>query len=726
MKKIFLFFMAAALYGGSVFAQNTASTVTFVNTGKMYIGGSSTSYGASSQIALYVPDAVRMLDNNGNVPQIAFANYVSGTNSGGAWRIDGNFYQDSQGNVFTYPYGSGERYGAVFFMGNRGVERYIEPSSTFPTFNRSVSYVAFPAIFIESNDTILVPPRMGIDAAVATTLSGNGRLLLQSYDVDNTNYDASLRVVNTSQQNTAVYTRPDFDFAGGSIIVEKEVGNYRDLVANNTVAGSASPLFGFATPFKNTQQAGYFAGNWVRQPERNANFHTQYVLGNKPSAAGSNTIHRDQYLVNATDIMEPGRAYLIKPRPNGFSYNQLIADGGLGVTGANYLDYDQAKFTFDGKVYTMTPVVERLFADDNLPAYSLNSTTTGTTNWLFGNSYTSAISIPKLVTQISNSTYSFYSVMFYFPAGSTSYLPYTLNGGGIVLQDLTEIPAMSVFMLRLLPQGNQGDFTIGKDLLVHSIIDSGQSDLNPNPAPGRAPGSRLNNQVIFRVTPIENDNIYDLAAIGLRENASLGSDNNDIAKIYMADAAFQLYTLTAPDANNNQSRLSANGVPLTVEQVSMNFKPVPYESRTMVLSVKGVETLSSEDFWIEDLQAETTHHFINGEPYIFTTNPDDAQNRFIVHFKAPKQDNGETGLDNILDSKLSMYAIGKEIFVENLLTSDIGADAAIYDIAGKLIDTFKVTNAPKMSYITKGLVSGTYVVRLNRTNSVSTMKLIIR
>ena len=715
MKKFFLFFIAVILYGGIVFAQNTASTVTFVNTGKMYIGGTSSAYG------LFVPDAVRTLDSMNTANGVMDKSQIL---LDGYWAVGGNFYKDcdgsflGEGNAFVVgSNGITTSTGTIDFVSNRGPGRTI----TYVVgrhFDRNTEYVAFPNIKLSTNDTVKIPPQMGLDATTITA-GGAGRVLLESNGIGSPEkvYDASLRVTGSS-------------VTPGSVIVEKYVWTYRP-------ASEATPaLFGFATPFDGTQNAGYFAGNWVRLPEQNANKHTQYVLGNKPSTINPSVIAYDQFLIYPDTKLIPGRAYIIQPRSRGFNYQTLVDEGGLsGSNGAPAL-YDKDKLVFDGKVYSMTSYTENLFAvQDNLPAYSLTSATTGTTNWLFGNSYTSAISIPKLVDKIVASNYNFYSVMYYLEGGSTSYQPLSINGSGIIVQDLNEIPAMSIFMLRLQPHdpaqvlaaaGNP--FQIGKTELVHSTVDYGQVDINHAPGKRNAPGSsNLNNQVIFRITTDDNENVYDLAAIGLRANSSLGNDNNDMAKVYASESSgFQLYTLTAPDANNIQNKLSANGVPLNVETVEMNLKPVDVENQIMILNVRGIETLSSETFWVEDLKTGATHHFMNGEPYVFITNPNDAHERFIVHFKAPEHDDDETGFDNVFASKLNMYAIGKDIFIENLLPNDLGADASIYDVAGKLLDTFKVTDYPKMSYTTKGLVDGAYIVRLYRNNSAESLKLIIR
>ena len=712
MKKIFFFFIAAALSSGCILAETP--NVKFVNTGKMFIGGSANDF----TVALYVPDDVRMVDANGNVPKVVMWPTENHSGNAGLCLLGGNFYQDSESNVFVKRYTTDSWIGGVVvFYGDRGERRYIKPLTRENIFDRSQSYVHFGLIFLGTNDTVVIPAKMGIDAAFLGNFDMDyfaGRFLFESKAFGTASnekvFDASFRPITTSSDDCVTK---------GSVIVEKWVDTYR----------GGDQLFGFASPFKN-QKSGYFAGNWVRKPEQIAsdNKHTMYVYGNKPSAANPSVIAMDQYVRDPSIALEPGQAYLIKPRPAGYDYSQLQANGGLPITGAPASAYDKEKFVFDGKVYTLPSYQEQLFADKHLPVYKLNTPTGDkTTNWLMGNSYTCAISIQAIVDSIRASNIGFSRSMYVFPFGSQTYQEVKLvdDANAILTWQADEIPAMSIFMLRL--NKNQGtgttagaEFKLGKSALVHSLVDHGQT-------PFSAPGSRLNNQVIFRLTTEDNENNFDLAAIGLRANSVLGGDNNDVQKVYMSDnAGFQLYTLAAPDANNNQAKLSANGVPLNVEQVSMNLKPMAHEPKTMILRVKGIETLSSESFWIEDLKTNTPHYFTNGEPYIFTTNPDDAQERFVVHFKAPKNDEEETGIIPGYASKLNMYSVGKKIFVENLLPSDLGADAAIYDIAGKLLDTFKITGAPEMSYTTNGLVDGTYVVRLYRISGAETLKLVIR
>ena len=104
----------------------------------------------------------------------------------------------------------------------------------------------------------------------------------------------------------------------------------------------------------------------------------------------------DQYVYMAAETLVPAQAYLIKPRPSNYSYANLQTSGGLWYTGATASAYDKGKFSFNGKVYTVTPYQEQLFAEDVLTSKSASGTPLSTVNWLIGNSYTCPISTAEL------------------------------------------------------------------------------------------------------------------------------------------------------------------------------------------------------------------------------------------------------------------------------------------------------------------------------------------
>ncbi len=565
---------------------------------------------------------------------------------------------------------------------------------------------------IDTNDSIAASANMAMDAlSIRLSKDSSGTLILRAETVDDMVNIASLRMAESGLSGNLVDS--------GCVVVENDWTLYRN---------DGGKLFGFASPFKETQRAGYFAGNWVRRPQADSYRHTTYPLGNKPKSGSSGEIHIDQYVTSADSILHAGQAYLIKPRPAGFNYDSLKTQGGLWLTGAEASEYDRLKFSFDGSVYSLPSYKEQLFADDMLFSYTFK--TTGdpgkTLNWVIGNSYTSAISIKLLAEKMQNSDLIFSPVIYVFPAGSTSYQPFDIreDENKIFVTDIDAIPAMSIFMIRVSRgQGNIAEgtsFSIGKELLVHSskphnigapyhspdAASSLRSKTNKN-----APGRTFNNQVLLCASLAGNSNVYDLAAVGLRSNASLGSDSYDVSKLYTAARdGFQLYTLSA-----TASKLSANGVPTDVESVPLGFKPAA-ESTGIVLRAEGTESLTSEALWLEDLLTGATADLLANPQYEFTSQPTDPEARFVLHFhhaggELTSMANGKN------ESGIIVYNVSNEIIIDRLSSENIGNKGFLYDASGQLISVFEVKSYPKQTVAT-GLQTGFYLLHLQSKENI--------
>lgn len=663
--------------------------VTFLNTGQMNV-----SAGGENGVALYVPDAIRMLGSAVVVTH------------NGTTELGGNFYQDATTNVFdvgassfAVPSPTTPSTGTVRFSKNRGVNRYITTQSVdITTFNRASHYIAFPKVELATSDSIVLPPRMGIDAqSLHRTTADQGFLILRSGAIGGKDYDASFRITSTGSSSSLVDL--------GSVVVERDMSLYRT---------SAPALFAFATPYNNTQYSGYYAGNWVRKPEVDPTTgHTRFVLGNKPDANKPTYIARDQYVIYPTTTLDASRAYLIQPRPADYDYSELQAENGLGITGDVVSAYNKQKFYFNGKVYTLPAYKEQLFAENNLYSRTLSAPNTGTLNWLIGNSYTSPLSTKLIAKKMEDSGLLYTNVMYVFPAGSTSYQPLSITGTGnaIVVATYNEIPAMSVFMVRVSTNNTaSGTLSIGKNEQIHGNIAHNVAYAPKYQGAPREGGKdeSVTNQVIFKVTPVENEYVYDLAAIGLRGGATLDSDEFDIAKVPSADFAFQLYTLSAKD-----SKLAANGVPLNTDSVIMALKPASITD-TYKLTLQYAETLTSEGLWLKDNVTNTiTDLRLNGE-YLFQSDPTDALQRFVVYFKKPAG-----YIDSETSTGIAVVSDNNNITLLNLVEKDINARVMLYDMTGKMLISKHITDYPIFDLNDEGLATGAYIIRVEGRRNAS-------
>jgi len=662
---------------------HSQTNVTFVNTGQMNVGLAS----PSSQVSLYVPDAMRQLTVSGRTVEII---------QNGITELGGNFYHDAQSTVFavdgtTKTTSTGK---FRFVKDHPGVNRTINTQSVnINTFDRGLYYIAFPNLEISTNDSIAIPGKMGIDASSLHQInSKTGKLILRSDVIGANSFEASLRASQTGLSANLIDL--------GAVIVERDMTLYRPT-------DGSTQLFGFATPFKNTQLSGYYAGNWVRRPLNNGTYsHTNYIYGNKDSAPSDGIIDEDQYVYLAAEKLVPAQAYLIKPRPKYFDYTQLQATSGLWYTGEpNASLYDKGEYYFNGKVYTVTPYSEQLFADDVLFSSTINtSNLTTTVNWLIGNSYTCPIPTRLLAQAMENSTLEFSPYIYVFPAGSTTFQACDISGTGdaINVANVSDISAMSVFMVRVARNKAQnGSLTIGKDLLRHADV----AHNNPQTVKGINKTKSIvqtTNQVTFRVSPVGNENIFDVAAIGVRETASTSTDTYDMSKAYVNDDnLFQLYTLSA-----TQSKLSANGIPPTADSIILAFSPSKYGGNYN-LSSKITQEFSKEGAWIYDTKTQQTIDMKDGSNYLFAALPTDSPERFLVTFKRP----APTELNNI-SMKLDMYYHNNKIHIKNLSPNDLGGNVTLIDMQGKKLQSMNINNYPEMIIDVKDILPGIYLIQL--------------
>jgi hypothetical protein len=415
-------------------------------------------------------------------------------------------------------------------------------------------------------------------------------------------------------------------------------------------------------------------------------------MGNKPDVNNPTTISLDQYVTNPWEIFVSGLPYLIKARPVGFDYQQLINTGGLSITGGEASMYEQDRFTFNGQVYTMTPYEEQLFAEDVLFTHTFTAPTTLShpLNWVIGNSYSAPISMDAIKELIINSPLYFEPHIYIYSAGTTSYQPIPLDAGNTIGETLyTEVPAKGVLMVRV--QTNQGGspipagttFTIGKQQLHHGTLSHNLLQQ------AKDVSTTVNRDVSIRATLAENSNIYDFTAVGLRENASLNADDKyDIPKIYMAQQeGFQLFTTTPAS-----SKLAVSGVPLDTESVSLSFKPQAQKTDyTLTFSQKNEGSL-----WLKDLKTDEIIDLQQTPSYTFTGTGTDLENRFILYFANPAEI-APMSIENA-NSNVYVKLSDNRLDICGLTDLDMNAKVYIYNMLGETVFAGTVSQYPQQEF----------------------------
>ncbi len=126
------------------------------------------------------------------------------------------------------------------------------------------------------------------------------------------------------------------------------------------------------------------------------------------------------------------------------------------------------------------------------------------------------------------------------------------------------------------------------------------------------------------------------------------------------------------------------------------------------------------EIWIEDRQdGNAWHHFSPGhDTYTFTAGPDDAHDRFIIHFFGP------TAVDEFTAKNVLIYADNEYALIRNMTKNEVIESVYIYSLAG---NTILHKQVPEQN-IYRFFVSnhdGYYIVRVVTDKNIYTEKVFI-
>jgi len=694
-EKIRLLWMLLLFLTVSIHGQE-ASKVSLVIKGGMYVSSS----GAAN---MYVLGGIRTV--NGVVPVSIVQEGVT--------KLTGNFYQDCSGHAFNVDDGSGygTSTGTVCFFDSENPQwndlsaKYITSKDSL-SFNRAANYVAFPKVQIDMDKNLILPSRMGADMDMLIAQRA-GNLWLNSHNYDYASnppghiYDASLRFPKRGETDDE--TNQSAKAPRGKIIVEQDITGYRGTTNDLSV------MFPFATPFCNTQLSGYFAGNWVRRPVADATtHHTEYPYGDE-TIPGSNVIARDQYVTNPLETLVPGQAYLIKPLGTS-EFDNLPVDYpeyGLQITGDGApvtSDYKKTLFVFDGSVYKLLPNGDEQL--NLMPIFdaTVKGDASKTINILIGNSYTSAIDLKKLSEYMIASPLSFNrQILVYCPHLATPYTPFDAfqyAPGQVTAPWLlpeNTIPGMGVFMLRLAKQSGSAE-TITID---RTFLTQGNNAHNLRSSEG------FNNEVLFTLTYDSIPNMYDLAAIGIRNNSKEALDAIDMQKTTQETIGVPiLYTLSSDNV-----KIASNAVPQGTQSVRLCVESGLKMPEKCTLQVSRQESMQTEYLLLEDKMTGSFINLYEQDSYSFTSNPGDLADRFVVHFVRP----AGLGIADVALSPLKLY-YNKEtqsIEIKELTAGDMNSRIIITDTQGRILQRESISESVAVGYLPEGV----YIAKVigNRT-----------
>ncbi|MDL2222932.1 T9SS type A sorting domain-containing protein [Bacteroidales bacterium OttesenSCG-928-M11] len=652
----------------------------FVNTGSMQI---------MSNGKMYVKTGMKMLGSDVKV------------NHDGAISLEGSFLHDGAGTVFTmeestpdgynYSYKRTSSVGTLRFVENNDKGRLIDKVGE-TSYDRSTSYIAFPNLEIATTDTIFIPAYMGIDANSIkrknSDAANKGHVLLESDPIGDNIYTTSLRINNSNTNNGAIVT-------DGSIVIEQYVAPFR--LSNTT--NNNNYIYPFATPF-NGMYAGYYSGNWVRTPDIDEDWHTRYILANKPDPNKPGYIDTDQYVKGFSDPLETTRPYLLVLRPASLN----LEDTNM-IVGVTEKEETEERYIFDGLPFTSADYEEGDHSDylqnlrlhtGSLFNHAAPVSKGSSTNWIIGNSYTSSIDASALLDRMINSGISFNTDIYVYHAGATGYKKYVFDGNSTTPK-LPNIPAMGVFMIRVA--GNNAsdlNFELLHDMQVHS-----GSNYSKTP-PALSPASKESrDEFTLRITPENNPFIYDETYIRFANDGYLVTKLLNTTNEY-----FQIYT------KNGTSNMQNNVVPMDTNSVRLCVTP-PTNGINCTLSVTDPDAVDTESLILHD---ELLNQYIDlreEKSYTFLSQSGDITERFMLYFTNP------TYIEDIQQTPISVYYTSSQLYIKGLTEYDMRASYCLYNTQGQCIYRGYISSYPEQ--VTNiSLNTGVYILQVVGNRQITT------
>ncbi|MFA5417758.1 MAG: T9SS type A sorting domain-containing protein [Bacteroidales bacterium] len=212
----------------------------------------------------------------------------------------------------------------------------------------------------------------------------------------------------------------------------------------------------------------------------------------------------------------------------------------------------------------------------------------------------------------------------------------------------------------------------------------------------------------------------DDAIIRFDEQATSGYDVNMEAVFWESQNSDATSLRSVAESN---LELAINALPLeSLTGGEMLSVPLNFDcgyTTEYSLTFTDIETFEAgTEIWLEDKQIGGDWISVNNQPeYHFTGSPDDAADRFILHFFGP------TGTDEITKPTVDLYSFGQYAYVRNN-TDETILEVRVYSLSGSLVRMMKTTDQ-KFLKLYVGDQMAYYVIRVVTDQQVYTEKIFI-
>lgn len=360
--------------------------------------------------------------------------------------------------------------------------------------------------------------------------------------------------------------------------------------------------------------------------------------------------------------------------------------------------YDVATVSFEGPFNNGLQTID----------VTRNTVTTNQGYNLVGNPYPSAVDWDITdgwdKTYVDNTIYFWKGVggsggtgNYYYHNGGLGEVP-DVSLGYNDLEDNGIIPAMQGFFVRATTDGT---FEVNNEARVHSDQTYYKDDAE-------------NTLPLIRLRSENSASLFDETIIRFYSGATPEHDGDYDAFKLEGYLVPQLYSITP-----EQSKLAINTSPAYENGTIIPIGFIAHIEDEYSISLAEFENFNIEtEVYLEDLKENEIQNLSLTPNYVFNGSPEDAAQRFNLHFSNPMSVD-----DNIMGSQISIYSYSNVVYVQK--PSNFDGNVFIYDILGKEIYSSKAQGGGLASIpVTNG--NGYYLVKVQSNADIKTEKVYIK
>lgn len=317
---------------------------------------------------------------------------------------------------------------------------------------------------------------------------------------------------------------------------------------------------------------------------------------------------------------------------------------------------------------------------------------------MVGNPFPSTIDWTKLGWSKNNIN----NAIYYWDAATSKYASYVNNSG--TNGGTPYIPALQGFFVTTNGNGNPASLS-----MTNNVRTTSQS-----PSLWR---TSIDNQPVLNLTA-QNGAYSDETVLKFTEDASDSFDGNlDALKLKNAGNNPNLYSLT------NGKSYSINSLPLNYIDSTIPLKLEAPVTGNYVISASNFTGFDTTDIVLEDKLLNISYDLKSSSGYSAAITKGDTATRFFIKFRKADV---VTGLDNHLEGKVAVNAIGNTVNVYFSNIEEKEASIVFLNIIGQEVDRAENVSISQGVYTkTLNVSTGIYVVKVKAGDKVYTEKIYI-